>query len=221
MPKQLRWRLARNHPESHHRRPGWQAISTLVGLGCCLLLGACAYAKASATSGARGLVAVHLWDEQGTKPITVLARSVRQQGQGFEHLELDSALMRIPGEHGVLYVLSPRAVYSSGAQDTIVLDDPVRFAGTWQGQPLMGRATSAAFNQAEKSIRLTDVELLFEGAHRATPWVKAEENRPLAFGPLPSPPPPPCPAVAAALALLPRPFVLPELSREDYGVLDR
>jgi hypothetical protein len=196
-----------------------RALCALVVAMCTVLvLGGCGTSAALPAPGADGLVVVHWWDEKKAGPPAYLqADSVAQADMEFGKLDFSGVMMRLPGEDGVVYVYAPRALYDRGAKDEVILgadpqrpvDGPVRFIGVWNGDPFMGRAAQAVFEEAKHRMRLDQVEITAKGLHQRTAWAAITQSQSVPFGELVRLPD--APALTAALAALPSPLVLPPM----------
>jgi hypothetical protein len=188
-----------------------------------LALAGCGESEAPPPPGAPGLVVLHWWDAKGGPPAYLEAHDLKQQGSTFDHIEFTQVLMRLPSEGRVAYVTAPHATYNKGQAAAVVLDagtdgagnprvmdGPVRFLGSTDGVPFIGRADVAVFDHDTQGLRLDNVEIVYEGLRQYT--TSATLNRKQLdtkkLNPLPS-----VPALTAAMAALPRPLDLPPISR--------
>lgn len=157
--------------------------------------------------GASGTVSVHLWEPQGGPPTVLVADGIRQEGLRFDRLLLD----RVRG-HLVLAdldcaVSAPTGAWSAG-RGLLVLDGPIRLAGTWQGAALLGTAASASLARDGQALVLERLELWHRGQRLLAPLAELRRDRTLiAPRGLESSPLPP--ELAAILAALPEPLVFP------------
>ena len=186
-----------------------------------LALGGCGAPDDLPAPGADGLVVMHWWDEKKTTPPAYMqAERLVQSDAEFKKLEFTSVMMRLPGEHGVVYVLAPQATYERGAANEIQLgplkdhpvDGPVRFFGTWNGDLFMGRAAQAVFEEATHRMRLDQVEMSANGLRQRIDWVAIAQDQAVPFGVVKRLSN--APALTAAMAALPSPLVFPPMRNE-------
>ena len=203
------------------RNPGGSALHHLAVVATALALGGCGAPDDLPAPGADGLVVMHWWDEKKTTPPAYMqAERLVQSDAEFKKLEFTSVMMRLPGEHGVVYVLAPQATYERGAANEIQLgslkdrpvDGPVRFFGTWNGDLFMGRAAQAVFEEATHRMRLDHVEIFTGGLRQGFASVAIMQDqgpRSGAINHLSD-----APALTAAMAALPSPLVFPPMRNE-------
>ena len=186
-----------------------------------LALSGCGAPEALPVPGADGLVVMHWWDEKkAMSPAYMQAERLVQSDAEFKKMEFTAVMMRLPGEHGVVYVIAPQATYERGAANEIQLgpltdrpvDGPVRFFGTWNGDLFMGRAAQAVFEEATHRMRLDQVEICASGLRQRADWVAITQEQAVPFGQLTRLSD--APALTAAMAALPSPLVFPPIRNE-------
>ncbi len=200
---------------------GDRALRHFAVLVTALAVAGCGTPDALPAPGADGLVVMHWWDEKkATPPAYMQAERLLQSDAEFKKMEFTAVMMRLPGEHGVVYVFAPQATYERGAANEIQLgplknrpvDGPVRFFGTWNGDLFMGRAAQAVFEEATHRMRLDQVEICASGLRQRADWVAITREQSVPFGQLTRLSD--APALTAAMAALPSPVVFPPMRHE-------
>lgn len=160
------WRL----PVGAH--PAAMARWSMLLLG--LVLVGCSVDTDLPPPGAEGPIVVRQWDAQGQRAVVLKSRTLRQAGAfatGLDQdLDLDGVLVRAPLDQGVFIAAAPSARYTPKSRPTAVLpgvgapaDAVVTVSGVWQGSPVIGRATRAVYDEPDRSLTLTDLELCHLG----------------------------------------------------------
>ena len=206
---------------SLRRYPAGSALHHITVVATTLALSGCGTPDDLPAPGADGLVVMHWWDEKKTTPPAYMqAERLVQSDAEFKKMEFTSVMMRLPGEHGVVYVIAPQATYERGAANEIQLgpwkdrpvDGPVRFLGTWNGDFFMGRAAQAVFEEATHRMRLDQVEMSANGLRQRIEWVAIAQDQAVPFGEVKRLSD--APALSAAMAALPSPLVFPPMRNE-------
>jgi hypothetical protein len=157
--------------------------------------------------GVGGTVVVNVWEPDGSPPTVLVAERIRQEGARFERLVLDRVRARVVMPDLDCAVSSPSGAWAASLGQ-LTLDGPVRLAGSWQGSPLLGSATSASLARDSQTLVLEQLEMWHRGQRLTAPVAEMRRDRTLiapkgmTSAPLP-------PELAAVLAALPDPLVLP------------
>ena len=171
------------------------------------LLAACGTPAALPPPAATGTVVVQLWDPGAAQPTTIVAERITQVGQRFDRLALTTVRSRVILPEFDAALTSPSGTWQAQS-GVLSLDGPVHLAGTWQGHPLLGVATSARLVRDDATIELAGLELWNQGQRLLAPLAVLHQDRTLlapqglSSGPLP-------PELLAAFAALPDPLPLP------------
>jgi hypothetical protein len=172
-----------------------------------MALSGCAPAAPLPPPGVSGTVAVHVWDPGNAAPTVLVAERIRQEGLTFNRVVLEGVRARIVLPDLDAAISAPTGTWSAG-RGLLTLDGPVRLAGSWQGAPMLGAATSAGLARAGQTIELRQLELWHRGSRMIAPIAELRRDRSLYApegcdsGPLPG-------ELAAILAALPDPLRAP------------
>ncbi|MBA3709172.1 MAG: hypothetical protein H0W83_10185 [Planctomycetes bacterium] len=189
-------------------------------------LGGCLDKPTLAKPGASGHIVFHLWGQPGMPPTVFRTDDLTQEGSRFDHLVMRPVEIRRPFEEGIVFIHSPKGQYSSpkaeagstAAENTIQLDGPVRIAGSWRGEPVVGLAQSAVMRRSQlrsdRRLDMTDVVLLTRGSLGTYRTLSFDEEGHMGFTTYHQEPKQ-SPALSAALAALPHPLVFPEFREAD------
>ena len=202
------------------------------------------------TPGAQG-VTFQLWGDAGQPPTLIQADHLEQvlgdpqvdpshRATGFEHLRFEALRVRKPFDEGVVYLQSPRGEYRKDADDLVILEGPVRLAGSMGGEPFIGVGERAVLHRdsgqveligdespdAAKDLRRQAVVVTRGSAARSRHFVfddfvvpqtapgqrikGAKRQLRMSTKPYPFQQAADVPAVALALAALPHPLIVPE-----------
>ena len=173
-----------------------------VVLAAVLVLAACgAPPPALPPPGAGGTVVVNIWEADGSPPTVLVAERIRQEGARFERLNLERVRAQVVLPDLDCALSAPSGAWVA-AQGRLVLDGPVRLAGTWNGSPMLGSAASAGLSRDGHAVLLDRLELWHRGQRLVAPVAELRRDRTLMAprgidsAPLP-------PELAAVLAALP------------------
>lgn len=171
------------------------------------LLAACGAPPPLPPPGASGSVALHIWEPGAPAPTVVVAERVVQEGLRLDRLRLERVRARLVMPAMDCAVSAPSGVWARQGRE-LVLAGPVRLAGTWQGHPVLGSASSARLSTERDGLALVRLELWHQGQRLTAPIAELSRDRMLVApegldsAPLPA-------ECAAILAALPDPLVLP------------
>ncbi len=208
---------ASKHPVE---RPPIRSLWPSCGVALVLALGTgCEKAPPLPPPGAQGPIIIHQWESDGKEPLVVVATSVSHHGSGFQDLELQPVLIRLPLANGVLFIASPHANYAELTDaKTVHLQGPLKISGEYDGDPLLGRAAEAVFTNDKDGARLelTKLEMCVGGQLETHERVQVYKDRVLRFPGRNRRDAPPA-AIKAAVMALPQPLAFPELKRGDFA----
>ncbi len=164
---------------------------------------------------------MHQWRDDGNPPLVVVARELIQGDAGLSRLELEAVLVRMPFQGGTMFIAAPRASYvreTERMQVRLEGDQRARLkiSGEVGGEPLIGTAAEAWYDDIDKTLILEYVELYVGGRGQTHERVRVVSDQMYHFeGRTVQDAPPP--GLAAVLAALPRPLVYPEFRRGDFS----
>lgn len=182
-------------------------FSTLLAVALLPLAGCGSGVATLPPPGAVGTVVVNVWEADGSPPTVLVAERISQEGTRFERLLLERVRARIVMPDLDCAVSSPSGVWAA-SRGQLTIDGPVHLAGTWQGSPLLGSASSASLARESQTLVLEQLEMWHRGQRLTAPVAELRRDRTLiaprgmVSAPLP-------PELAAVLAALPDPLVLP------------
>jgi hypothetical protein len=106
-------------------------------------------------------VVVHIWEKPGMAPLVLVADAARQEATAPDDVLLEGVRLRLPLRDGEVLLLTDAARIDLARGQTITLQPPVGFSGTFQDHALTGRAAEAVVHLDERRLVLVDVGLLF------------------------------------------------------------
>ncbi len=171
--------------------------------------------------GVQGPIVMHQWRDDGRPPLVVVARELIQGDAGLSRLDLEAVLVRMPFQGGTLFIAAPRARYERSAERMQVRLEGdqrarLKISGELGGEPLIGTAAEAWYDDIDKTLILERVELYVGGGSEIHKHVRVISDQTLNFRGKASHDVPP-PGLATVLAALPRPLVYPEFKRGDFS----
>ncbi len=141
-----------------------------------LFLAGCGDHQPLPPPGVGSTVAVHIWDPGANEPTVVVADRIRQEGLRIERMLLDQVRARVLWPNLDCSVSSPSGYWSTST-GLLTLIDPVHIAGTYQGHPMLGVATSASMARDGHTIVLEHLELWYQGDLLTAPIAELRQEQ--------------------------------------------